>query len=544
MCKINPSLATKQDNALEILNLSCWETIDIAHSQHVLLEEHIQHYNETLPPSKIIVDSLGRTRDYFAGKLRAPQTALAQKLIWLAMTQAEETRRAAVAGDLVARQKYMLYYDENADSIPVTTNRGELRRLLGKKNGLASMWRHLNELQDARIILSKTNTSRKRREVVTTDGHTTIIVELAANGRGDFTLWINRSVFKQKLILAGELGKTEKRALENLQISKLEQLYPEKKETKKEEKNNSGKQSDEGVASPHGKLIEAIASDDEKRNEETKNGLSGGAPAAGKKSAKILRPTGMVFRQEKPEPFTLERYNRDMRRNDRIRRFIPEEPMAYWVFVLYHQLVEMLYPHLSEQHLAGIADQVKGLLELHIRRIEIGIAGCKTKEEQIQKSACRVSRAIYLAHIWMKGKDFKIYEPLSYLRLDDGMKNGLRDVVDKWLPEEDKRRALRAEANSNLMKWQKAEAFAEDLFRAVMYTLQKSGLNQSSAVFVESQRRLNEKFDKIGLSDVTRTKVHDSFRAKCFNIFHAIQKAVFEEEDTTWNAFLRYRKSL
>ncbi len=97
------------------------------------------------------------------------------------MTQAEETRRAAVAGDLVARQKYMLYYDENADSIPVTTNRGELRRLLGKKNGLASMWRHLNELQDARIILSKTNTSRKRREVVTTDGHTTIIVELAAN---------------------------------------------------------------------------------------------------------------------------------------------------------------------------------------------------------------------------------------------------------------------------------------------------------------------------------------------------------------------------
>lgn len=543
MCKINPSLATKQDNALEILNLSCWETIDIAHSQHVLLEEHIQHYNETLPPSKIIVDSLGRTRDYFAGKLRAPQTALAQKLIWLAMTQAEETRRAAVAGDLVARQKYMMYYDDNADSIPVTTNRGELRRLLGKKNGLASIFRHLKELQDARIILSKANTSRKRKEVVT-DGHTTIIMEMAENGRGDFTLWISRAVFKQKLILSGQLEKNEKPGLGTLQISKLEQIYPEKKETKKEEKNNSGKQSEERVASPHGKLIEAIASDDEKRNEETKNGLSGGAPAAGKKSAKILRPAGMVFRQQKTEPFTLERYNRDMRRNDRIRAFIPEEPMAYWVFVLYHQLVEMLYPHLSEQHLAGIADQVKGLLALHIRRIEIGIAGCKTKEEQIQKSACRVSRAIYLAHIWMKGKDFKIYEPLSYLRLDDGMKNGLRDVVDKWLPEEDKRRALRAEANSSLMKWQKAEAFAEDLFRDVMFTLKKSGLGQSSAVFEQSQLRLNKKFDQIGLSDATRTKVQNSFRSKCLNIFHAIQKAVFEEEDTTWNDFLKYRKSL
>lgn len=542
MCKINPSLATKQDNALEILNLSCWEIIDIAHSQHVLLEEHIQRYNESLPPSKIISDTLGRTREYFAGKLRAPQTALAQKLIWLAMTQAEETRRAAVAGDLVARQKYMLYYDENADSIPVTTNRGELRRLLGKKNGLASMWRHLNELQDARIILSKANTSRKRREVVTKDGHTTIIVEIAENGRGDFTLWISRAVFKQKLILARELGKTEKRPLENLQISKLEQLYPEKKETKKEEENNPAKQCEEGVASPHGKLIEAIASDDEKRDEDPKNEFGGGTAAAGKKSAKILRPAGMVLPLKTQEPFSLERYNRDMRRNDRIRALIPGDPMAYWVFVLYHQLVEMLYPHLSEQHLAVIADQVKGLLELHIRRIEI--ANCKTKEEHIQKAACRVSRAIYLAHIWMKGKDFRIYEPLTYLRLDDGMKNGLRDAVDKWLPAEDKRRALRAEANSSLMRWQKAEAFAEDLFRDVMFTLKASGYYQSSAVFEEAQRKLNKKFDQIGLSDATRTKVRDSFSAKCLNVFHAIQKATFEEEDTTWNDFLRYRKSL
>ncbi len=61
------------------------------------------------------------------------------------------------------------------------------------------------------------------------------------------------------------------------------------------------------------------------------------------------------------------------------------------------------------------------------------------------------------------------------------MKNGLRDVVDKWLPAEDKRRALRAKANSSLMKWQKAEAFAEDLFRDVMFTLKASGYYQSKA---------------------------------------------------------------
>ncbi len=541
------NLAGISENQAKFLHLSSWEAIDVAHSQHVLLETLVQEYNKALPRTSI-VDNLGRNREYTAGKLRAAQISLAQKLIWLAICQAEETRKTALQGNTSVQQRYLLYFADHADSIPVTTNRGEIRRLLGCTNGIASIWRHINQLIDAGIILSKANTSRQRREVVEKNGNRTIIIEAAKNGRGDFVLWISKAVFKQRIRpefveivpIFQQTGETENSNSEANQISKLEQEYPYNKETKKEEKNNLEKQVGKGVASPHKKLMEAKASDDKKRNDSSKNKNYGGEPASGKKIHENLSAESIPQPQRAYEPFSLEKYHRDMRRNDRIRAFIPEKPMAYWVFILYHQLVEMLYPHLSEQHLNGISEQVKGMLELHIRRIEI--ASCKSDEEHIQKAACRISRAIYLAFAWMKGKNFKLYEPLSYLRLDDDMKNGLRDVVDKWLPEEDKRRALRADANSNLMKWQKAEAFAEDLFRGVMYTLKKSGLNQSGAVFEESQFRLNKKFDQIGLSDATRTKIRDSFRAKCLNIFHAIQKATFEEEDTTWKNFLRYQK--
>jgi len=546
MGKFNQSLATKQDNSQDFLNLSCWETIDIGHSQHVLLEELIQRYNESLPASTTITDSLGRTREYVAGKLRAPQTALGQKLIWLAMTQAEETRRAAVGGDLAARQKYLMYYGD-ADSIPVTTNRGELRRLLGKKNGLATLWRHLNQLQEADIIISKANTSRQRREVIEEDGHRTIIVEMADNGRGDFTLWISRKVFKQKLLLAGVLEQNGKSRLQTLQISKLQQVCTEKKETKKIEKNNPEKQGEERVASPHERLTEAIASDEKNRNDATKNDFGGGAPAAGEKIAGIAKKSpksGVVVPVKDRQTFSLQRYQQEMRRSERISAHLTADgtTMGYWTLILYHQLVEMLYGHLPADYLDSIAGQVRGMLELHLRRIEV--VGAKTNDEHIQQAAIRVSRAIYIAHLWMAKKQFNIYEPLTYLRLDDGMKNGLRDVVDKWLPAEDKRRKLRADKNTHLFRWQQSEAYAEDLFRDVMFTLKKSGYFQATAIFQEALGKLNRKLQKIGVSDATTTKVRKDFADKCTGIFHAIQKATFEEEDTTWNDFLRYRKSL
>ncbi len=546
MYKANAKIAVKQENNSELLHLSCWEAIDIAYSQHVLLEGYIQCYNENLETSSLVKDSIGRTRAYTAGKLRVPQTALAQKLIWMAMTEAEETRRAAIGGDTAAKQKYLMYYGDTADSIPVTTNRGELRRLLGKKNGLSSIWRHLNQLQEAGIILSKANTSRQRREIIEEDGHRTIIVAMAENGRGDFTLWINRAVFKQKLNLSTDPGHNEKPSIETLQISKLQQLYLEKKETKKIKKNNPGKQGEEGVASPHERLKEANASDKKRRNEQTKN-YFGGAAAAGGKIVKKSRNSGsgLVLPIKDPKAFTQERYQKEMRRNEHIlaHLFADGSTMGYWTLILYHQLVEMLYGHLPVGYLESISDKVRGLLELHIRRIEI--AGAKTQDDHIQQAACKVSRAIYLAHVWVaKQEKFNIYEPLTYLRLDDGMKNGLRDVVDKWLHSEDKRRQLRADKNTHLFRWQQGEAYAENLFRDVMFTLKKSGYYQATAIFQEALVKLNKKLQKIEASESTATKVRSAFADKCTGIFHAIQEATFEEEDPTWNDFLRYRKSL
>jgi len=186
---------------------SFWDMIDLKAVNHTGIPEFVVKYNVSLPSRK--------------GKLRSGEKDVAKTLIYLMATEMEAMRTESP-------NDYLFYLSDKIDSIPVSTNRGQLATMLDKCYCKETVGNHLMRLQDSGLITRKMNTSRVRQRHTDENGNVTLIQQTAKNGRGDIIYFINKSVLYFKTDIVNNLeiienqGKMTTKSSTDNQAIKLE----------------------------------------------------------------------------------------------------------------------------------------------------------------------------------------------------------------------------------------------------------------------------------------------------------------------------------
>lgn len=514
---VNQDLAAKN-----VLNISFWDLCNVSASQYgEELDQLIRTYN-TKCPTKTITDSLGRIRTYQKGKLRAPQINLARKLFYLCAQQMEEMRKNS---DSHLQKRYLrLMTDDTTDALPVMTNRGVLKAALGGANCKSSLWAHLKQLEDAGIILSKSNTSRRRTEEMNDNGKKTVIVQLCANGRGDFEIWLNVRLFCWYILPevweSPHFLKIKNTGFQHPQIQNLEQSIHIKKETKLSiEKNLSG-----GAIAPTSSFA-AGSSEPEQQNRNDEGKLREIAAAAPKNP-----PPPAIFAIAAAEN-EQRKYEDSLRLDREVRRMIPEgmKDQEYYLMVVYKLMIELLYSTLNINYLKHIKPEIFGLLSIHLKRLTY------LGNSEIE-AATIISRAVQAAHQWLHDPEHPeryLYEPITWLRTDGEYTKGtLLYLLDNQILKQDKRLAVKKDENRDLVAWQEAVLSVDHFYKNLLYTLREKGFTVAKAGAKETMRCLEAYFFKKKSPESVRIKARLLLQDMCNGLLNALEKpeAINEEE--------------
>lgn len=551
-------IANLQNNCSKsnIAEVSIWKIIDLALSQHCggVYTELIAAYNNHRPTTTI-TDSLGRQRTCRSGCIRDNARNLGQELIYLSMCYLETLRRS---DDPLDQQQYIECLSSN--SLPVITNRKELADKTGLKAVPIcrnSIYNYLNLLIDAGIILEKRNTSRRR--IRREDGTTAI--ENCRNGRGDFKLFLNKRIFafraeyqhiarmgvepaqadvendEKRLVTplpepaeAAERAKLttiENQPLSSLSSQDLEQLISTLTKTRKKSNNNRSELPGDQSGVPAGQLVDDTGLCPELKKLERSSIISDlVAPPQGENSA-AAGPRDWIQAER-------ETYEKKRELAVRVARLTAGTERQFYLKLLQMQFIAMLYPIINRAYLQRIRQDLLQLLGIYLDLFST------TPQEGFQ----RLSRAIEMVYRYLeKHPEYRLYDPISFLRRDYA--NGFMKVVKDWLPKEELRLQLRAEKHSHLMKWQRGQAFADDLFKNVLESL-RSGFYNGQDTFALAKRQLADKLDKIQAGAKTRARITASFNARFEKLYEELALSAMEREDLsldpTWKTFLRYLK--
>lgn len=535
-------------------NVSVWKIIDLRSSQQQgrLLKEKIADYNASRP-TVTITDKLGRTRTYTKGRIRGNQHALAQELLYLCVRQLETLRRSDNPSDRLLYQSYL-----ESDRLPVLTNRKELMDRL-RINGVwickNSIYNHLEILRDADIILHKRSTSRQR--VFMDDG--TVLYETCEKGRGDFQLFLNKAVFAffedyRHLAVPATAATDvenppgarenapaaapgpENAAIGNQPIStpksqKLGEIIPIISKTGKRGNNNRGQVQGQQSGVPAGQQDNNSGLHPQ-RKELERDSINPFVAARRGEIRPADRPGAALDAEERRHR------HREMAEKKRllsglVARLTPREERPFYLRMLQTLYIGMLYPGINRLYLHRIEADLSRLLSLYLDLVPAGSPA---------EAFRQLSRAIEMVHRYrQKHPGYELYDPLSFLRMD--YNSGFFRVVQQWLPKEERRLQLQADKRSHLVKWQKGQAYADDLFDGVVEALQ-TGLYQSKAVFVEAEKRLSQYLGRIKAAPRTKTRIKRSFRERFDHLYRELAQRATEADDigmdATWGAFLRY----
>lgn len=562
----NTATVTKGKNS-NILDVYIRDVIDYDRTLYNgRLFEMIEAYNDACPTT-VVHDSLGRTRTLKSGQFTGPNKDLAQHLVWLCTHQMEKLRKSDNTSDQMLYQAYM-----ESDRLPVTTNRGELCRIMKGKNMIkvskSSLSTYIRKLQDAGIIIKKRNTTL--RKVFLDDG--TVIKEVADNGRGDFQLFLSKEIFHFQAAfdhLSAEgshqsdmdvekpengVGKAEndhpgqgnpaseakKSAIENQGVAQskeqnLEQCISNKSNTENSINNNSGEAhcDESGVPSE-------LKDDERLRLETYKLGRDSMAPvsaAARREISAADRPAAALDARE-----TIQRKKEAMERKrelrDMVDRLTPSKERPFFVHVLFMEFVSMLYPDINREYLREIKPGLIMMLGTYLDLVP---------KESNKEGFRKLSRAIEM--VWryrQKHPGYQLYDPLHFLRMD--YEGGFYKVVTAWLLKEELRLKIKAEKRSTLLKWQKGQAFADDLFDIVIEGL-RTGIANSTALFADAENELSMYLGRIKAPQKTKDRIKASFKGRFQHLYRELKKQAREEKndlafDKTWNTFERYRNML
>ena len=516
---------------------SFWDIIDLKAVNHTGIPDLVIQYNTSLPSRK--------------GKLRCGETATARILIYLMATEMETLRTESY-------NDYLFYLSDKIDSIPVSTNRGQLATMLDKCYCKETVGNHLTRLQDSGLITRKMNTSRVKQRHTDENGRVTLLQQTTKNGRGDIIYFINKSVLFFKTDIVNNLknienqskmvkkSSTDNQALKSSKRESFQQPLTElKKDTLKRKKNMGGKD----AAKPQ--LIHSAIAEELKRNgNETGRamppkliGSSGRKVSRDKVPAKTnTKLTG--FARNSQEPASLKaalvkeyrvdlpvgdvspekikaaaekeaKYREKINREQRFTSRLPSKDRDYFVMLLFEQIRRQVYSEYTDDAIQMKESQAKIMLHLHLLRLPNSL------EENFQI----VSRAVQMAGDYLKKHhESYVYSILTWLRIDDKFQKGtLLHVVEKWVPEERERLARNVEGDRDFLAWQLATLRSEKLFWACAKELRK-GFSPAVAAVRRSCLALREYYDELDLSQANRERINEKFMERLNAILAGTEK--------------------
>lgn len=491
----------------DILSYSFWDILDLRATFSSSMKNMKEQHNNLLPTRK--------------GRIRSPEYTTAKIIIHLLAHEMEDARKNRP-------ELYKIYMSDEVDSMPVHTNRGQLRTLMDEEYGLSSFSNFINRLLDSGIIVHKRNTSSVMEKVVDPDGTVRKRVKMMQGGRGDFILYVNKKALTfftpnqelwkresdPKIVINKDISE-EDQSIENqrvtsAQIQSLEQPRDTLEETRRINKNKRGNV--ENVAAKP-RIMSAFA------QKIFENG-DGEGKFAYKGSSGAATPEAQIY---------VENFEKDRRINCRL----PENDKEFYCKLLFSQLSQTVYPEYTEEYIVHIESPVKNLLRLHLQRLDLPI------DEAFQQ----VSRAIHLTSRYLKTHpESYIYAPLTWLRIDDEMKTGsLKKVVDEWIPREEKRLLVYKKEMNGFVKWQYAVRYSDKVFLEVIKGLKKS-FNLGLRMTKEALKKLDALFEKYDLPKNVRTTLRKRFSDRTYAILQELNKLGEEPEDPTLKAFEQYQK--
>ena len=448
-------------------------------------------------------------------RIKEAETTTAKIMTTLLMEEMEYLRLHKPAD-------YLFYLSGNMDSMPIMTNRGQLRSMMDDAYSLRTYSNFIRRLTKCDFILRKQNTSRQRTKVTDENGTVSYKHTITKNGRGDFILFINKAAltFKYSFVqnTQKELSSPKFKIIENQSVSlpktqKLQQPLNVLKETLKIDNNNSLASVENGVAAPQNKQVSCKQERMLNRRDE-----EGSIP---KKSAAGMSPRG-------------KKYVEKLKKDQQIRKNLPEEEQNYYATLLFIQMIKLLYAHFTDNYIEVLAAPAKNLLRLHLQRLNL----------PMELAFQTISRAIEMTHKHLeKHKDAYIYAPLTWLRIDDEFKSGtLKTVVDKWIPDERKRLQVVHHAHRKFVNWQYAHQASDKLFLEVVKGMKK-GFSTGAATYNAAFKKLDVYFEKYELPKQIQDKMRQQFADRTYTILKEAETLSEENKrDKTWSAFLLFRK--
>jgi hypothetical protein len=486
-------------NRQTLLNTSFWSFIDIDQTFAHSTREMKMKYNASLHSR--------------AGRLRSGEMVTIKVLTHLLCEEMETMR-------LTRPEDYLFYMSEEMDSLPVKTNRGQLRTMMDQEVSLATYSNYIQRLMAAQIILRKRNTSRVVKQIIGTDGKECKVITIAPNGRGDFILFIN----KKALTFKHGLKNTPLDA-ETAQFSAIENQPITDPKTRSLEQPHEGKINttiidyniaEEGVDKSTTDRS-AIAEIDRlaHRNEGGKI-----TPSPDRSATHEISTAGKDY---------LEKFKRD--------RFLagqlPQTDLEFYATLLYFQVRSLIYPNYPEHFAKSLEPHAKNLLRLHLTGIDSPL------EEAFQT----VSRAIQLVHSYINTKSGAfVYGMLTWLRIDDNYHSGtLKTVIDQWIPKEQERLHLRQKENESLVKWQYAVHFSNKLFLEVIRDL-RDGFSKGLRTYRTAFSRLDSIAEKYKLPAALKTKIKEQFTNRTYSILKQVEQSGLSQKQSLLINFKDYFK--
>ena len=401
---------------------------------------------------------------------------------------------------------YKMYLSKEVDYLPVSTNRGQLRKMMDEEYSIRSYSNFIDRLLDSQIILRKRNTSRLREKIVDDKGKVHQIIRLAPNGRGDFVLHINKKALTFSPIispLSGNKKSTDNQPVTSPQVQNLQQ--PHSFETIKINTNNRGNVENDSAA-PSQSMIPL-------RN--------------------LLRDEGNRNAEFIPENFEGQKYLKKLALENRIEKRLPKKDKDFYATLLFMQVKRGLYAHYTHDYLEQIEPHAKNLLRLHLQRLE----------QPIELAFQTVSRAIQLVKRYLETHPKAyLYDLLTWLRIDGEYTSGtLKVVIDKWIPKEEKRLLVYENQRTDFIKWQYAVRYVDKVFFEVIQALRK-GFHTGLAECANGLKRIESIFEKYELAPSTRQVLRKRYLDRISGITTELNQLGKPENDQIWSAFELYRK--
>lgn len=440
---------------------------------------------------------------------------------------------------------YLFYLSGNIDSMPVMTNRGQLRTMMDEEYSLRTYSNFIKRLTAAKFILRKSNTSRMRTKVIEEDGTVRYEHKIAKNGRGDFKLFINKKAlsFRYSFVEKPEnlvLGLNSK-AIENQLVSlpktqKLQQPLNELKETLKINNNNPLTGVEKGVAEPQHSKVSCEQERMLKRRDE-EGSMQKNNSAAENPKKNLHKTILKSFSKERNLDISTKGQTHldKLSKDHEISRQLPEDDQNYYATLLFFQMIKLLYTHFADNYIEAVAPSAKNLLRLHLQRLNL----------PMELAFQTISRAINMTKQHLDThENAYVYAPLTWLRVDDEYQSGtLKIVVDKWIPKEQKRLKVVKTTNQQFVNWQYAYHASDQLFMEVTKGMKK-GFSTGLATYNAAFEKLDYYFDKYELPTPTRDRMRQQFADRTYAILEKVD-ALDESNkpDKTWSAFKLFQQT-